>query len=173
MVIYISLFSSSLLSLPATKTLGMAFRYSWKLKTCDWEETCLKYMSWNMRSDSWALSKSRNLSNSSCLLDQIFIWICIIHFKSELLKWRLKSIFHEWIISLLNEVKAWTGLTANSAAIKRGVLEPSLYMYILLCLRVVLALLTAEERALEERVARSCKVHILDAGGFDFVKAVN
>ena len=38
MVIYISLFQSSLLSLPTTKTLSMAFRHSEKLKTCDWEE---------------------------------------------------------------------------------------------------------------------------------------
>ena len=51
-VIYISVFLSSLLSLLATKTLGMTFRYSEKLKTCDWEEKCLKYMNWNMQSDS-------------------------------------------------------------------------------------------------------------------------
>ena len=73
MVICISLFLSSLLSLPTTKTLGMAFRYSEKLKTCNWEMKCLKYMSRNMRSDSWALCKSRNLSNSSRLLVQISI----------------------------------------------------------------------------------------------------
>ena len=93
----ISLFLLSLLSLPATNTLGMAFRYSEKLKTCDWEEKCLKYKNQNMRFDSWALCKSRNLSNSSCCLNQVSVWICIIHFKSELLKWRMKTIFHGWI----------------------------------------------------------------------------
>ena len=51
-----SLFLSSLLSLPATKALSMAFRYSEKFKTCDWEEKCLKYMmNRNMWSDSWAI----------------------------------------------------------------------------------------------------------------------
>ena len=54
-IIYISLFLSSLLSLPDTKTLGMTFRYSEKLKTCNWEEKCLKYMNQKMRSDSWVI----------------------------------------------------------------------------------------------------------------------
>ena len=53
MVIYISLFLSSLLSLPATKTPGMAFSHSERLKTCDCEGKCLKYTNQNMRSDSW------------------------------------------------------------------------------------------------------------------------
>ena len=52
-VIYISLFLSSLLLLPTTKTPNMAFRHSEKLKTFDWEEKYLKYMNQNMQSDSW------------------------------------------------------------------------------------------------------------------------
>ena len=39
-----SLFLTSLLSLPTTKTPAMAFRHSEKLKTSDWEEKCLEYV---------------------------------------------------------------------------------------------------------------------------------
>ena len=35
----------------------------------------------------------------------------LIHFKSELLKRRMNSIFHERIYQSVNEVNAWTGLT--------------------------------------------------------------
>ena len=47
-LVYILLLSS-LLSLPATKTPGMTFRLSEKLKTCDWQEKYLKYMDQNMQ----------------------------------------------------------------------------------------------------------------------------
>ena len=30
------------------KTLSMVFRYCEKLKICDWEGKCLKYMNWNL-----------------------------------------------------------------------------------------------------------------------------
>ena len=46
-VTYISLFLSSVPLLPTTETPGMVFRHSEKLKTCDWEEKCLKYIDRN------------------------------------------------------------------------------------------------------------------------------
>ena len=58
-IIYISLFLSSLLLFSTTETSGTAFRHSAKLKTCDWEKKCLKYMS------------ERNLSNSSRRPDHV------------------------------------------------------------------------------------------------------
>ena len=86
MVIYISLFLSSLLSLPATKTPGMTFRHSEKLKTCDWEDKCLKDMNLNMRSDSWVEKpvKFMTLPTSSFSLN--------LHYS-----------FQEWIIETKNE----------------------------------------------------------------------
>ena len=57
---------------------------------------------------------SRNLSNSSRRRDQVSFWICIIHFKREILKRGMKSIFHEWIHWSVNEVNACTGLTLNT-----------------------------------------------------------
>ena len=66
-----------------------------------------------MRFDSWALCKSRNLSNSARRRDQISVWICIIHFKSGLSIWKMKSIFHEWIHYSVSEVNAWTDLIVN------------------------------------------------------------
>ena len=61
MVIYITFPLSSFLSLPTTKTPGMAFRHSEKLKTCDWEEICLKYMNRNMQSDRLAIIQIEKL----------------------------------------------------------------------------------------------------------------
>ena len=93
-VTYISLSLSSLLSLPTTKTPGMAFRHSEKLKTCEWEEEWPKYMTQNMQSDSWVEKPAKFI----ILLRSSFNnWISIIHFKTGLLKRRMKSIFHEWI----------------------------------------------------------------------------
>ena len=86
-VIYISLFISSLLSLPATKTPGMTFRHFEKLKTCDWEEKCLKYMNQNMRSDSW-VQKPVN-----------FITLTRSNFNMN-----LHYSFQEWIIETKNEI---------------------------------------------------------------------
>ena len=86
-VTYISLFLSSLLSLPATKTPGMTFRHSEKLKTCDWEDKCLKCMNRNMQSESWVEKpvKFMALPRSSLNLN-------------------LHHSFQEWIIERKNEI---------------------------------------------------------------------
>ena len=86
-VMYISLFLLSLLSLPATKTPSMTFRYSEKLKTCDREDKCLKYMNRNMRCDSWVDKpvKFIMLPRSSFNLD--------LHYS-----------FQGWIFEMKNEI---------------------------------------------------------------------
>ena len=49
------------LNLHKSPLTGMAFRHSEKLKTCDWEEKCLKYMDRNMR---WRLNDYANRETS-------------------------------------------------------------------------------------------------------------
>ena len=79
-------FLSSPFSLPAPKTPSMVFRHSEKLKTCDWEEKCLKYMNRNKRSDSWTNMRiEKPVKFIIPSLDQVYS-------------------FQEWIIETKNEI---------------------------------------------------------------------
>ena len=95
-VISISLFLSSLLSLLATKTPGMAFRHYEKLKTCDESE----YTIWQLDQETCQIQHTAEIKFQ--FISRADYWIQ-----------RMKSIFQEWINGFINEVTTWMGLTVS------------------------------------------------------------
>ena len=53
---------------------SMAFMHSEKLKTCDWDKKCLKYMDWNkLCDDSWTIMQIKKPVKFITPPDQVLV----------------------------------------------------------------------------------------------------